>query len=233
MGASQTAAEVRAGHIAAMGQELGEFFYAATNELIWMHWRWNQHRTLFGEKQSRVDLLNKTAPLFFHILHKVLFEDTLLAIARLVGSPESFRKPNLSIQRLPRLLTLNRNLNKELNGLVQTAVKVSQFAVDWRHRHIAHRDLDLTLQRNVPVLLPAMPAQVEASLSALRTVLNRVEMAYCNSHTAYDGSSISIAGDAEALLHYLNAGFVSERQRMERLKRGEPRDEDLAPPKAP
>jgi hypothetical protein len=71
-----------------MGKDLGELFHATSSELTWIHWRWRQYRTLFGEKQSRIDLLNEAAPLFFRIVHNVFFEDTLLAIARLVGPRE-------------------------------------------------------------------------------------------------------------------------------------------------
>jgi hypothetical protein len=71
-----------------MGKDLGELFHATSSELTWIHWRWRQYRTLFGEKQSRIDLLNEAAPLFFRILHNVFFQDTLLVIARLVGPRE-------------------------------------------------------------------------------------------------------------------------------------------------
>ena len=59
MSEERSAAEVRAGYIRAMGRELGELFHATSSELTWIHWRWKQYRTLFGEKQSRIDLLNK------------------------------------------------------------------------------------------------------------------------------------------------------------------------------
>ncbi len=90
MSRSKSVEEVRAGYIEALGQELGELFHATSSELTWIHWRWKQHRTLFGEKPSRIDLLNEAAPLFFRIVYSVFFEDTLLAIARLVGPPKSF-----------------------------------------------------------------------------------------------------------------------------------------------
>lgn len=79
---------MRAGYTERMGKDLGELFHATSSELTWIHWRWRQYRTLFGEKQSRIDLLNEAAPLFFRILHNVFFQDTLLVIARLVGPRE-------------------------------------------------------------------------------------------------------------------------------------------------
>jgi AbiU2 len=120
MSEERSAAEVRAGYIRAMGRELGELFHATSSELTWIHWRWKQYRTLFGEKQSRIDLLNKAAPLFFYIVHRVLFEDTLLAIARLVGPPKSASKPNLTVERFPPLI-VDVNLRDEVSSLIRKA----------------------------------------------------------------------------------------------------------------
>jgi hypothetical protein len=223
-----SAAEVRTGYIRAMGPELGELFCAASSELTWIHWRWKQYRTLFGEKQSRIDLLNEAAPLFFHIVHNVLFEDTLLAIARLVGPPESFNKPNLTVQRFPPLL-VRVNLRDEVSSLIQKTKASAAFAIDWRNRRLAHRDLDLSLRRNQLVLAPATRGQVEVTLSALRGVLNRIETECCNAATVYDSPT---HGDAEALLYVIRDGLLHDHERCERRKRGELQGEDMKPPEA-
>jgi hypothetical protein len=70
--------------------------------------------------------------------------------------------------------------------------------------------------------------QVEASLSALRDVLNRIEIEYCNATTAYANSPTP--GDAKALLHVIKDGLLRQGERRERLKRGELLDEDIRPP---
>jgi hypothetical protein len=232
MSGSISAAQVRAGYIAAMGRELGELFSAASSELTWMHWRWRQHQTLFGEKQSRVDLLNEAAPFFFRMVHEVFFEDTLLAIARLVGPPESVGKPNLTIQRFLGLLHADVRLQNEVSLLVEKAKASAQFALHWRNRRLAHRDLDLVLRRNQPLLVPPLasvtPKQVDVSLSALRDVLNHIEMEYCNATTAYANSPTP--GDAEALLYIIKHGLLRRGERRVRLSRGEPLDEDIRPP---
>jgi hypothetical protein len=224
----KSAAEVRMDYIGAMGPELGELFYATSSELTWIHWCWKQYRTLFGEKQSRIDLLNKAAPLFFRIVHNVLFEDTLLAIARLVGPPRSLNKPNLTIERFPPLL-VDGSLRDEVSSLIQKAKASATFAIDWRNRRLAHRDLDLSLKRNQLALVPATREQVEVSLSALRDVLNRIEMACCNAATVYYSPT---HGDAEALLYVIRDGLLHDRERCERRKRGELQGEDMEPREA-
>jgi hypothetical protein len=226
MSGEKSGSEMRVGYIAAMGQELGELFHAISGELTWMHWRWKQHRTLFGDKQSRIELLNEAAPFFFRMVHDVFFEDTLLAIARLVGPPESVNKPNLTIQRFPPLLG-DLKLRAEVCRLVEAAKKSAAFAIDWRHRRLAHRDLDLALKRNSQTLAPATRDQVEGSLSALRDVMNRIEVKYCNAATIYASPA---PGDAEALLYVIRDGLLRYRERFERTKRGKLLNEDVRPP---
>jgi hypothetical protein len=158
----------------------------------------------------------------------VLFEDTLLAIARLVGPLMSVGKPNLTVERFPPLL-VDVKLCDEVSSLIQKAKTSAAFAVDWRNRRLAHRDLDLSLKRNQLALAPATRERVEVSLSALRDVLNRIEVKCCNAATVYDSPT---HGDAETLLYVIRDGLLRDHERCERLKRGELRGEDMKPPEA-
>lgn len=212
-----------------MDQDLGELFYTISAELTWVHWRWEQFRILFASKPSRIELLNECAPHFFYIVHRVLFEDALLGIARLVGPLKSSDKPNLTVRRFPSLIA-DSGLSDEVCELVQGAVKSAEFAVDWRNRRIAHRDLDSALNHSVRALEPATREKVDGALSRLRDVMNRIELALCGEFTAY--SYGFTAGDAKALLYVIRAGLQQRRDRYERLKRREISPEDLNPEEA-
>ena len=221
--------EVRAAYVAAMGEELGGLFHVLSNELTSIHVRWKQYRILFGDKPSRVDLLNEAAPFFFRTVQDVLFEETLLAIARLVGPAGSRGKPNLSVMRLPELIE-DQDRRAMSANLVASAVSAAAFASDWRNRHIAHRDLDLSLRQAARPLEPASRQSVEAALESLRTLMNEVERAYMQATTAYDLASV--LGGAETLLDVVRDGVAAERDRRSRWQRGEIREEDLKPPTA-
>lgn len=221
------AEEVRQQYIEAMGAELGELFYALSTELTWIHWRWNQYRILFGEKPARIDTLNEAAPFFFRLVQDVFFEDTLLGIARLAGPAKSLGKPNLSIERLPPLLSSSA-LRAEVPHLVEVAQSDSAFAIDWRNRHLAHRDLNLALQTSVKPLAPASREQIEKALSSLRNVLNHVEQALRQATTSYAHSPV--VGDAEALLYVIRDGLRRQRDRSARWEKGELHEDDLSPP---
>jgi AbiU2 len=232
----KTDEQVLAGYKEAMGQDLGELFHALSNELTWLHWHWAEFRTLFGKKPSRIDLMNESAPFFFRVVHDTLFESTLLGIARLVAPPKSAGKPNLTIQRFLPVqsqetteipLIGNRGLQAEINVLVQNAIAVAGFAVDWRNRHIAHRDLELSLKKSLEPLSEATREKVVEALSALREVLNFVEVSYCESTTAYD-FVISTWG-AETLLTIIRDGLLREKEIRERWNRGEFQQDNTEP----
>ncbi|HUX10735.1 MAG TPA: hypothetical protein VMW51_08820, partial [Terriglobia bacterium] len=111
--------------------------------------------------------------------------------------------------------------------LVKRAEGSTRFAFDWRNRQIAHLDLDLNLGRGAHPLAPATRTKVENSLSALRDILNRIELEYCGTSTAY--THVFAAGDAETLLYVLRDGLQHQRDKYERLKRGEIDAKDLEP----
>ena len=207
-----------------MGPELGPIFHATSSELTWMHWRWKQFRILFGEKPTRLELLNQSAPLFFQTVYQSLLEFTLLGIARLVGPPRSVGKPNLSVQAIPPLC--DPSLRDRVLGLVETAKDAGAFALDWRHRHIAHRDLALSLGTSTKILELATRDKVENSLATLREVLNTVEVKYCQATTLYDSPT---PWDAESLLCVIRDGLLREKDRHACWDRGERHEDDIHP----
>jgi hypothetical protein len=173
-------------------------------------------------------VLNESAPFFFVVVHDVLFDHTLLAIAGLVGPPQSVGKPNLAVERFPPLLSDDPDLQANVRELVEKAKNFAAFAIDWRHRRLAHHDLSLALQNpTVQPLATVTRGQIEQALSALGNVLNCIEGKYCHSDTLY--SARSAPGDAKHLLHIVQSGLFRERDKLERWKRGEFRDDDEPP----
>jgi hypothetical protein len=213
--------EIRAEYIQKMGRELGELFDAISGELTWTYWRWSQYRKLFTEGQEQIDVLNESAPFFFYVLQGVFFEDTLLAITRLSGPVRSAGKSNLTVRRLSCLIP-DVALKNEVDHLIQIAIDAADFSVDWRNRHIAHRDLALALGRSPRPLTTATQKQVEHALFALSEILNRIEVAYFQVTTAY--SFGPTPDDAESLIYFLREGLAREadkRNEWQRLARGD------------
>jgi hypothetical protein len=230
MRVEHTPGEMLANYIDVMGQQLGEMFNATSTELSLINCRWNQYRILFGDDTppGRIDFLNQAAPFFFRLVHDVLFEDAVLAIARIVAPTESVGKPSLTIRRFPELIT-RPDLRPQVLALVEAARKASHFTLDWRHRHLAHRDLGLALQHeNVRTLSSVTPQQVEEALSTIRDVLDCIDVAYTGSQTAY--SFCPVPGDARQLLFVLQGGILRERDRHACWEKGERHADDVNPP---
>ena len=209
--------------IKVMGKELGSVYGALWNELVWLNWKWMEYVELFGEKESRLELMNQAAGYFFGIIQQTLWEDCLLHIARLTDPPNSGKKENLSICRLPDLVK-HEHTNDELKALIDRAVNSAEFCRDWRNRHIAHRDLQLALEQSAAPLEFASRERVKVSLRTLADVLAKVELHYNGSTTAFEAAGPPRG--ALSLLYVLDDGLRAARERKKRFETGNDHEED-------
>jgi hypothetical protein len=171
-------------------------------------------------------LLNKAAPAFFRIVQDSLWEDTIIHIARLTDPPKSVGKENLTVQALPSLISAPQTA-KNVANLVQIAITTSDFCRDWRNRHIAHRDLNLSIDKGVTPLKAASRKKIKQAIQAIVDVLNGVSTHYTESTTVFNIGGLH--GGAGSLLYVLDDGIKARKERQERLKRGEIREGDFGP----
>lgn len=211
----RTAEEAKAEHIRLMGDELGTIYAALWQEAASVHGKWSDFVTLFGTKESRVDLLNAAAPAFCTLIQDSIWENVLLHLARLTDPPATGKKQNLTIQRLPMLID-RVNSRGTVDSKVQAALASCAFARDWRNRHIAHSDLDLKVSDTAQPLDFASRQCVNLALASLSEVLNAVAAEYLDSTSFFDTPD----GDALALLHVIDDGLRADQQRRERLRKG-------------
>jgi hypothetical protein len=226
--ANQTAEEVKNANIAKMGKELGEIYSALWQDVAVLHFDWHDYVELFGTKSTRVDLMNETAPHFFRLVQDRLWETTLLHLARLTDPVESPGKgggrTNLTIKALPDHIA-DAGLKDRLATLIDNSTKLTDFARDWRNRHIAHRDLKLVLEQASAPLADASREDVKRALVAIATVLNEVAAHYTGSQTVFDFAGP--LGGAVSLLYVLGIGSRAREKRHKRLMAGEQTSEDL------
>jgi hypothetical protein len=112
---TRTAEEAKAHYIEKMGEALGTQFVALWSEVEGLHVMWGEYVELFTQPDS-VDVLNQTAPGLFRIIQVVLWEYTLLQIARLTDPPDSGKdKENLTILNLPGLVEYPGDDEKRAN----------------------------------------------------------------------------------------------------------------------
>lgn len=222
-----TADEALQSYIASMGAALGKQFHALWQELAWLYSKWGEYVELFGTKAERIDLMNRAAPRFFRIVQDSLWEDTLLAIARLTDPPKSVGKENLTIQTLPALVA-DQKVSVEVRRFIDRSVAASDFCRDWRHRRIAHRDLKLAIELGTTPLKHASRLNVKNALEAIANTLNHVSVHYGHPQTMFDMGAGGSNG-AVTLLYVLDDGLKADTARRERIRSLKYSAEDLKP----
>jgi hypothetical protein len=220
------AESVREEHLEILGPKLGPVYHELYNECAWLHIKWNQYVELYGAKPERIDLLNRSASLFFRVVQDALLEDTLLNLARLTDPPKSAGKNNLTVQRLPALIT-DAEFRIEIQNLVDVAIDATAFARDWRNRHIAHKDLALALSEGAEPLAPASRKHVKDALLAVSRILQRINEFYFKSDLYF--GPIAEPYGALALLYVIRDGVEAEERRQQRLRSGKLELEDIEP----
>jgi hypothetical protein len=191
-----------------------------------LHRKWSEYVELFGTKESRIVLLNQTAPLFFRIVQDSMWENVLLNIARLTDPPKSQGKYNLTIRRLEEVID-HSETKATVQSLTKEALNASAFCRDWRNRHIAHQDLLLALEQDAKPLEEASRQKVREALKALESVLNAVSAHYLDSQTSFKFYSAHVG--AMSLLYHLDYGLKAESLRRERLESGQYDSNDYEP----
>lgn len=177
--------KVLAEYNSAMGPELGTSFFALHRKLVELHILWQQYRQLFGTDSETVRLLNRTAGLFFKIVQDELWDSILLGISRMTDPPKSSGQKNLTLRSLPDLIT-DTALRGELEILCEKARSEARFAREHRNKRIAHQDHGYLSGRAANPLNGISRQSVETMLAALRAVLNRLNLHFCDSTTLYE-----------------------------------------------
>jgi hypothetical protein len=185
MALTQSFQEVQVQYIAVMGEELGSSFFQLHRRLIELHVVWQQYRQLFGHDAETVDLLNRTAGLFFKIVQDELWDSVLLGISRITDPSQTGGRKNLTIQSLAPLIS-DGKLRAEVLALTTTAVDQAAFAREHRNKRIAHHDHAYTSGLASTSLNGVSRERVETMLSSLRAAMNRLNVYFIDSTTFYE-----------------------------------------------
>ena len=205
-----------------MGAELGGVFYLIYNEIIYLHQLWNTYKELYTLETSRINIMNSTAPFYFYLTQKGLFENIILSIARLTDPMKTRQFKNFTLNILPSLINDDKLRNEIELGLKEIVLKSVVFAREYRSKIYAHRDYDIklgtaTLEGNASI------ENIEMALQSIRDLMDKITMHYEYSTTDYQNSIHS--GDGRSLLFILEKGLnCSEYIEMKRINGDEIND---------
>ena len=139
----------------------------------------------------------------------MLFEGILLHITRLTDPPRSAGRENLTIQKIPPLVS-DQRLTGILQSKIGVAIQKSVFCRDWRNRHIAHQDLQLVIEEGINPLQSANKRMVQEVLDAIADVLNTLILHYDQSEIGF--GIMHNNGGAESLLDFINDALGTEEE---------------------
>lgn len=199
---SNSPQEILGNYQKALGTEFGEVYFHALNEWCELWVIWNQFESLFGHCEERVDLMNKAGGGFFYFVDKLFFQSVLLAVCRISDHPESQGKPNLSLRLFQNFMDTDRQ-KADMKTLLEKLKSGTEFARDWRNRHIAHNDLKLRLGR-AQQLENATRKSVKDAIESAHKVLAYVSVEFLQ--TDLSNEVVPELNDEMVMLHRLYLG---------------------------
>lgn len=184
-------------------------------QLVELHVVWQQYRELYADAGT-IDVLNRTAGMFFKIVQDELWDSMLLGVCRLLDPDRrrGGRDKNLTLYSLPPLIT-HDELKVEVETACDAAAVLAKFAKSHRNKRIAHQDHGYASNPALFEMKGVSRLQVEEMLTALRHVLQLVEAHYNDADVRYD--KVVVWSGASRL--------VTALKRLERLERKAIEDE--------
>jgi hypothetical protein len=187
------------------GEELRQTHRFLKIQLVTLHSRWHEYKSLFGHSKERVDLLNQCAGGFFHAVQFALLQQIELSIVRLLDpARQGYSNMNMTFSRLVQLAEamFQENQTIHLYGKLQHAHDCSKRLKSRRNKAVAHLDVDAIQKEDQSVLEWPRIEEVDASLNALTGLANAYEQLAGLPIMIYDAADIS-AG-SEVLVGHLD-----------------------------
>lgn len=193
--ADVTSNDMEQPYVVPMEPEVKDAATILAAQLIELHVIWTQYCQLFADAGT-VELLNRSAGLFFMIVQDALWDRVLLGICRFIDPSESRggRDKNLTLRSLAPLIT-----NIELRGKVEVAcaaaVSSAKFALDHRNKRIAHQDHYYATDPELFAMNPVSRRNVDEMLERLRAVMQLIDSHYTATEVLYDKTVLASGAD--------------------------------------
>ncbi len=212
---TQTADEFKKSMTDILGNDFGSFLYVIYNEIAWLSLKWSEYCQLFAMKETRIELLNQSAPSFFFLVQRTLLDSIILGIAKLTDPCNSGKNKNITLNAIPDYIDdQNSNLKEDIQNEISQLIPKAQFCRDRRNKIIAHMDFDFMLDsKNVEELESATRDKIETVIASIQSIYNKI------TNTALQ--PIVDNRGAISLLHVIENGIRFREEAMEKRKQGE------------
>ncbi|HUW94200.1 MAG TPA: hypothetical protein VMW58_00285 [Anaerolineae bacterium] len=184
------------GYNPVLPRDIRPIFMWLCQEVASLYLKWQFYNGLYVGEGS-TGLLSDLASGSFAIIEESLRRDMATSICRLCDPPRTGRQLNLSLQTLAEKC-------QELDGLpelLREYLDACQPVLQYRHKLVAHRDLNTTLSPQDNPLAPIGRTQIVTILDLAGRVLNLVYRHFTAMELAFTPSLI---GGADTLLYWLS-----------------------------
>jgi hypothetical protein len=213
----ETASETRKRYQAYLGNDFGEVFHLALDELVDLNRTWGQFKNLFCRGRERVDLLNKAGASFYYNVDRHFFSSVMLAICRLSDPPKSVGKKNLTVHLFLDFMD-TKDRADTMTDMLQGVSDATKFARDWRNRRFSHNSFDLQTGDARPLEIATVEL-VDNAIASLYKTMQFVTLDFMS--TNLSGHVLDSLNNEMVMLNRLFLGVEQHNQKLKRLKNGE------------
>jgi hypothetical protein len=185
---------------------LRKAFLRFRDECIWIGGCFEMFGAVFRPPHQPADLLNRTAPLFFSDLQRILIEYWFLQACRITDPAGSGDRESLTVDNLNRQLRAEGLLTRSIEKAAAGVQRYRRFVANARNKRVAHFDKRAALSRRTKGA--HKEKEVAAFLEHMQVYCDEVGRAVGVGPLAF--MSTSGPGDAIDLLVFLRAGLKAK-----------------------
>ncbi|MHB8192955.1 MAG: AbiU2 domain-containing protein [Bellilinea sp.] len=176
-------------------EEIESIVTLIKSEIVWLHGHWRIFQQLFCGPSEIIDLLNNTAPTYFYITQKALFDDIIISLVRLTDKKSTLGYQNISLDQIINCLDENQypELKAKLEEQLITINELTKSLRNYRSKKLAHWDLEQALKIVEPLEVISLK-MINDVLEALGIFMNDLELFFLNSETAYEAFAMRSNG---------------------------------------
>jgi len=209
MGQQKNPEEIKENYLKAFPEETGKLAYYLSNQITFLHIKWKEYREIYGSDPETVEMVNKVAPYFFWMYERILRNDVISTIARILDPAYSGgNKPNASLDKLINDLKdhANNSLIEEWEDDLQMLKKTSKKLRNIRNKRLSHNDFDVHVTHSPDILAGISRQNIEDVLEGIRSLTNKIQLHFKNSRTMYDYVFSPFEG-TKALLSFIESNL--------------------------
>lgn len=189
MGQQKNPEEIKEDYLESYPRETGRLAYYLSNQITFLHIKWNEYREIYGSDPENIEMVNEVAPYFFWMYERILRHDVISTIARILDPAYSGgNKPNASLAKLINDLEdhADESLLVEWEHDLQKLKEISKKLRNIRNKRLSHSDFDVHVTHSPDILAGISRKNIEDVLEGIRSLANKIQLHFKNSQTAYN-----------------------------------------------